>query len=335
MNKKQFIAFLVAVVIFVGAGYAGVRSAQRARESSAAAAQQLSESFAAAFSSAAAQSEALPAEPYVARLDVKGTIAQSAGTSLTAASEYDHEALLNYIDALIADPDNVGMLLYIDSPGGEMKTADELYLKLMDYKATQRPIYCYFDSTACSGGYYVAMASDEIWADRNSLCVNIGVYISTYNFTELFEKLGVEQVVFKSSENKGIGMAGVPWTEEQKEIYQSIVDEYYDQFLSVVAQGRGITKAQVAEKDDGREMLASQALRAGLIDGICRYEEYEQRVLEEMGTQVLYELTPAESPFRDLMRYFSSVMPRSDTQALLDFTQSHGGMVVMAYDANR
>ena len=333
MNKKQFIAFLAAVLIFVAAGFAGVRSAQRARENSAAYAQQLSESLTSALSPSGETS--LPGEPYVAKVEVTGTIAESAGASLTGVSEYDHQGLLDYIDALIGDENNVGMLLYVDSPGGEIKAADELYLKLMDYKATQRPIYCFFDSTACSGGYYVAMPADEIWADRNCMCVNIGVYISTYNLTGLFEKLGVEQVVFKSSENKGIGMAGVPWTEEQKEIYQSIVDEYYDQFLAVVAEGRGMTKEQVAQKDDGREMLASQALRAGFIDGICRYEEYEQRVLSQMGTDLLYEPVSEESSFLELMRYFSSAMPRSDTQALLDFAQSHSGMVVMAYDENR
>ncbi|MBQ9408064.1 MAG: S49 family peptidase, partial [Clostridia bacterium] len=225
--------------------------------------------------------------------------------------------------------------LFVDSPGGEIKAADELYLKLMDYKQTGRPIYCYFDSTACSGGYYVAMPADEIWADRNCICVNIGVYISTYNYAELMEKLGVEQVVFKSSENKGIGMGGVPWTEEQKAIYQSIVDEYYDQFLAVVAEGRNMTKEQVARNDDGREMLASQALRAGFIDGICRYEEYERRVLEEMGTDVLFEPAAEESSLWELMQYFSSVMPRSDTQVMMDFAESHSGMVVMAYDENR
>ena len=95
--------------------------------------------------------------------------------------------------------DEVDILYEYPWEFGEMKAGDDLYLKLMDYKATGRPIYCSFDSLACSGGYYVAMASDEICANRNCMCVNIGVYISTYNMTGLFEKLGVEQVTFKSS----------------------------------------------------------------------------------------------------------------------------------------
>ena len=332
MNKKQFLWFLLAVVIFVGAGWMGVRSAVSAREQMAAYSQQAAESFASTLAGTKSTGYDFPAEPYVARVDVEGTIlSESAGVSLASGGGYDHEAVLDYVDALMADENNTGMLLFVDSPGGEMGAADELYLKLMDYKATGRPIWCYFDSTACSGGYYIAMASDEIAANRNCMCVNIGVYIATYNFSGLFEKLGVEQIAFKSSENKGIGMTGIPWTEEQKEIYQSIVDEDYDLFLEIVAQGRGMTKDEVKERDDGREMTAKQALAAGFIDGICRYEEYEASVLDKAGTQVLYELPEAEVTISSLLRFFVSNMPQSDTQALSRFAESHSGIVVMAY----
>ena len=332
MNKKQFLWFLLAVVIFVGAGWMGVRSAVSAREQMAAYSQQAAESFASTLAGTKSTGYDFPAEPYVARVDVEGTIlSESAGMSLASGGGYDHEAVLDYVDALMADENNTGMLLFVDSPGGEMGAADELYLKLMDYKATGRPIWCYFDSTACSGGYYIAMASDEIAANRNCMCVNIGVYIATYNFSGLFEKLGVEQIAFKSSENKGIGMTGIPWTEEQKEIYQSIVDEDYDLFLEIVAQGRGMTKDEVKERDDGREMTAKQALAAGFIDGICRYEEYEASVLDKAGTQVLYELPEAEDTISSLLRFFVSNMPQSDTQALSRFAESHSGIVVMAY----
>ena len=332
MNKKQFLWLVLALAIFAATGYAGVQSAATAREQSAALMDQAAQTFTDALGATApGVGYDLPEEPYMARVDIVGTIAESGGTSFSAA-EYSHQATLSYIDALTADPDNLGLLLYIDSPGGEMKASDDLYLKLMDYKeATGRPIFCYFDGMACSGGYYAAMAADEIYANRNCMCVNIGVYISTYNMAGLFEKLGVEQVVFKSSENKGIGMTGVPWTDEQKEIYQSIVDLHYDQFLSVVASGRNMTKAQVAQKNDGREMLSSQALEAGFIDGIARYQDYETGVLEEMGTDILYELSVTENPWQSIFQYISSNSPKSDTQAMMEFAEANSGFVVMAY----
>lgn len=331
MDKKRFLWFLLAAAVFVAAGAAGVNSAVRAREASA----QYAEQAASLFSGIADATEnhpELPSEEYIARVDVDGTIMSGGGTPVTGGTGYNHDALLNYVDALIHDDYNQGILLYIDSPGGEMKASDELYLKLMDYKkATGRPIWCFFDGTACSGGYYVAMASDEICADRNCICVNIGVYISTYNMSGLFEKLGVEQIAFKSHENKGIGMTGLPWTDEQKEIYQTMVDLMYDQFLDVVAEGRNMTKEQVKEKDDGREMLACQALEAGFIDSIGRYEEYKDSVLERAGVSRLYEYKEARAPWEALFDYFYSAMPRSDTQALLDFARDNSGFVVMAY----
>ena len=332
MNKKQFLWFLLAMAVFLAVGFTGVNSALSAKERAASLAEQAS-SYAALFGGGSGVGYDFPDRPYMARVDVSGTIADSsATTALSSGSGYAHRATLDYVDALAEDENNLGILLFIDSPGGEIKASDELYLKLMDYKkATGRPIYCFFDGTACSGGYYVAMASDEICADRNCICVNIGVYISTYNMTGLFEKLGVEQIAFKSSENKGIGMTGLPWTEEQKAIYQSIVDIYYDQFLEIVAAGRHMTAEQVRAKDDGREMLAAQALEAGFIDSIGRWQDYKEDVLSRMGTDILYEYTPQEDPLWGFLKYFSSVMPRSDTQALLDFAQGHDRFVVMAY----
>ena len=330
MDKKRFLWFLLAAAVFAAVGLAGVNSAVRSREASAKYAEQAA-SYMSAMMSAPKKELTLPSEPYVARVDVSGTIASDTGMSVSGGG-YDHDALIKYVEKLTEDDNNLGILLYIDSPGGEMKASDELYLKLMDYKkATNRPIYCYFDGTACSGGYYVAMASDEICADRNCICVNIGVYISTYNYAGLFEKLGVEQIAFKSSENKGIGMGGLPWTEEQKEIYQTLIDLMYDQFLGVVADGRHMTKEQVKARDDGREMLASQALEAGFIDSIGRYDDYESDILSRMGTEKLYRYELAQSPWQELMQYLSRVMPRSDTQALLDFARDNSSFTVMAY----
>ena len=155
--------FLLAMAVFVAVGFAGVNSANRARETSASLAEQYASTFSELMGTDT-EAPALPQEPYVARVDVDGTIADSGTTGISAGTQaYAHQATLDYIDDLMADENNLGILLFIDSPGGEIKTSDELYLKLMDYKeATGRPIYCYFDGTACSGGYYVAMASDDI-----------------------------------------------------------------------------------------------------------------------------------------------------------------------------
>ncbi|MBE6969694.1 MAG: S49 family peptidase [Ruminococcaceae bacterium] len=325
MSKKQFIWLLIALLLFAATGVSGVLMAERAQQQSLAAMETM---FGSLFA-AEEESTTYPDGPYVARVNVEGAI-----TSAAAYGEgFDLDYTLRCIEDYMADEDNVGLLLYVNSPGGEMNASDTLYYKLMDYKTeTGRPIYCYFDDYACSGGYYVAMPADEIYANRNSMCVNIGVYISTYNFSGLFEKAGVEEVIFRSSENKGIGMPGTPWTEEQKEIYQSIVDLHYQQFLEVVAEGRGMTTDEVKRRDDGREMLAVQALEAGFIDGICRLEEYEQMVLANFSEDTVIYEPYVEPDFMDeLLGYLDSRLPKSDSQVWMDFAEKKSGMVVMAY----
>jgi len=326
MTKKQFIWLAIALLLFAGTGISGILMAERAQQQNLA---MVEDMFAGLFSGEEAVD--CPADsPYVARVNVEGSI-MSDGAAYGEGFDLDYT--IECIEDYMADENNVGLFLYINSPGGEMNASDTLYYKLMDYKTeTGRPIYCYFDDYACSGGYYVAMPADEIWANRNSMCVNIGVYISTYNFAGLFEKAGVEEVTFRSSPNKGIGMPGTPWTEEQKEIYQSIVDLHYQQFLEVVAEGRGMTADEVKRLDDGREMLAIQALEAGFIDGICRLEEYEQAVLADFSDDtVIYEPYIEPSPMEELFGYLDSRLPRSDSQVWMDFAEKNGGMVVMAY----
>lgn len=324
MNKKQFVWLLIALLLFTATGVTGVLMTERAQQQSLAAMEMFSGLF------TAEEDAALPETPYLARINVEGTIMADGAAY---GSSFDLDYILGCLEDYMADENNAGLFLYINSPGGEMNASDTLYYKLMDYKSeTGRPIYCYFDDYACSGGYYVAMPADEIYANRNSMCVNIGVYISTYNFSGLFEKAGVEEVIFRSSENKGIGMPGTPWTEEQKDIYQSIVDLHYQQFLEVVAEGRGINVEEVKRRNDGREMLASQALEVGLIDGICRLEEYEQMVLADFNDDtVIYEPAYPSDLMDELLGYLDSRMPKSDSQVWMDFAEKNGGMVVMAY----
>ena len=123
-------------------------------------------------------------------------------------------------------------------------------------------------------------------------------------------------------------------------------DEFVLGQLSVIAAAQEVQeknnariaelKAAAEEKKAERaaekaERTAAQALKAGFIDGICRYEEYEAQVLEKAGVDTLYQVPAEENPFAAFLRYFGSVMPQSDTQALTRFAESHSGIVVMAY----
>lgn len=213
-------------------------------------------------------------ESYIGVLHIEGTISESSSDVVTSSTSYSHQFLMDCVDDMMQDEDNKGILLYENSPGGSVYASDELYLKLEEYKRkTGRPIYTYMASEACSGAYYIASASDKIIANRNCWTGSIGVLISTiYDVSGLLDKLGISAVTIKSGKNKSMGSATTKMTKEQKQIFQSLVDEAYDQFVGIVAKGRDMSEKKVRKLADGRVYTARQAKQNGLVDQIAGYE---------------------------------------------------------------
>lgn len=228
-----------------------------------------------------------PTDAYVGVLHITGTISSAEATGLLYGdgTAYSQSYLLTSIDTMMADSDNIAILLYVDTPGGEIYATDELYLALEEYKAvTGRPIYAYFATMACSGGYYAAMASEYIYANRMTTTGSIGVtYGSHIDLSGFCEKLGIKVENITSGANKAMGSYFEPLSDEQREIYRSQLDEYYGYFVDIVADGRGMTVDEVKPLADGRTYTAKQALAAGLIDGIGSYEEFCDVVSEKLG----------------------------------------------------
>ena len=205
-------------------------------------------------------------KPYVARLFITGTIEESNQT-------YDQKWLLDTVDALKKDEDNKGIILFIDSPGGAVYQADELYLKLLDY-GEKKPVYAYLASMAASGGYYIACSAKHIVANRNTLTGSIGVIAGQFlDITELMEKYGVKSETIHAGRNKNMGNLNEPVTDEQRQIMQSVADECYEQFTGIVAERRKLPKEKVLELADGRIYTAKQAKNNGLIDDVQPWED--------------------------------------------------------------
>jgi protease-4 len=206
--------------------------------------------------------------PYVAIINITGIISEENKT-------YNQKWLLHKIRNAKNDKNNRGILLKIDSPGGTVYESDEAYLALEDYKAaTGRPIFAYFTSLAASGGYYIACASDYIYANRNCLTGSIGVIAGqSLDATVLLEKVGLKMTTITAGRNKNMGNYNSVLTEEQRSIMQSIADEAYEQFTGIVAESRKLELAKVKELADGRVYTANQAKNNGLIDSIRPFDE--------------------------------------------------------------
>ena len=204
---------------------------------------------------------------YIATISIEGTIEEENQT-------YNQKWLLSTIDELKWDSNNVGIMLKINSPGGAVYEADEVYLALLDYKTFNKPVFAYFESLAASGGYYIGCAADKIYANRNTLTGSIGViYGQHVDLSKLLEKYGIKYTTITAGENKSMGSIAEPLTQQQKDILQSIADECYEQFTGIVAESRNLDINTVKKLADGRVYTAKQALENKLIDEISTYND--------------------------------------------------------------
>ena len=333
MNFKQFAAVVAAIALFAATAYLGVQSASTVNNS-------LVESvggFSSLLNSGVNMDFSdFPSKPFLARIDVSGTIMPSYSDPFAVPAGYDHDLYMELVDALMDDDQNKGILLYVDSPGGTVYESDEMYLKLMQYREkTSRPIYAYFASEACSGGYYISMAANEIYANRNAWTGSIGVIISLLNYEGLSEKVGVKEVDITSGRNKAMGSAWEPMTDEQRGIFQSMVNEAYTQFVDIVTAGRKLERDRVLELADGRIYTAQQALDTGLIDHIAGEEDAFKAILEKAGLKPDAEIyVPARNSsnlFTVLFSRAAALRPKSDLELFRELTADKRNGAFMYY----
>jgi protease-4 len=151
--------------------------------------------------------------------------------------------------------------------------------------------------------------------------------------SELYNKLGIKEILITSSNNKGMGSSGSEMTEEHIAIYQSLVDEAYDQFVGIVAEGRNLTEERTREIADGRIYSALQAKEIDLIDEVQSYEAAVSYMEEVTGSEKYYKQLYTLTKWEELMTSVEAVMPKSDMQMAAELAaNSHSGvpMYIMA-----
>ena len=183
-----------------------------------------------------------------------------------------------------SDPRIGALIIRINSPGGTVTASDILHHEILRYKKkTGKPVVACLMDVAASGGYYVAMAADEVIAHPTTITGSIGVIAVKFNVQELFNKIGVGQETIKSGEMKDILSPFRPSTAEEKKILQEAIDQLYGRFVDVVAAGRkGLDRPAVARLADGRFYTAQQALDHKLVDRIGYLDETIERVKSQL-----------------------------------------------------
>ena len=165
------------------------------------------------------------------------------------------------------DDDVKAVVLRMNSPGGDAFLSEQLWHAVKQLRS-KKPVVVSMGDYAASGGYYISSAANRIVAQPNTLTGSIGIFGLFPNFSELVQKVGVNVEVVKTNDfaDLTISMPYKPLTNEQRALIQRHVEHGYDIFLSRVAEGRHMTKAQVDSVGQGRVWLGRKAQTLGLVD---------------------------------------------------------------------
>jgi protease-4 len=226
------------------------------------------------------------------------------------------------LQTALEDDEVKGVVLAVDSPGGEVTASDIIYNEVLKVQK-KKPVVVAMSSLGASGAYYLACAADWIVANPTTFTGSIGVIIQSLNYEGLFDKVGLDAVVFKSGKFKDMLSGSRPLTPEEGAYVEGMVKQVYERFLGIVASSRALEADELRDTlADGRILTGRDAKEAGLVDqlgyledafdkardlaeapdaGVIRYQSglNFQRLLRLMGagmeSKVEVQLTPGPS----------------------------------------
>ena len=197
----------------------------------------------------------------------------------------DSQNIVRQLSDYRHNPGVRGILLRIDSPGGAVAPAQEIYSEIMKLRADHKTVYASMGTVAASGGYYIACAADYVLANPGTLTGSIAAVMVFSNIEELTNKIGVKPVIIKSGKYKDVGSPLRAMNPEERKLLQNVVDDVHQQFVQAVAKGRGLSVSEVKEIADGRIMTGQQALKLKLIDEIGGLEKTLELLAKKIGVE--------------------------------------------------
>ena len=175
------------------------------------------------------------------------------------------ELIIEHIHRYRDDRSVKAIVLRIDSPGGSVAPVQEIYSEL---NKLEKPIVASMGGTAASGGYYIACAADQIFANPGTLTGSIGVIMQFMKMKGLYDKVGLDQEVVKSGEFKDFGSPVRSLTDKERALLQETIDDVHTQFVDAIFEGRSdhLVREEIVALADGRIFSGKQALESKLVD---------------------------------------------------------------------
>jgi protease-4 len=248
-----------------------------------------------------------PTGPHTALIEVRGEIA--------AGAEASAENLLPGIKTAFEDVSALAIVLRINSPGGSPVQAGIINDEIRRLKKLHqnKKVYAVVEETCASGAYYIAVAADEIYADKASVVGSIGVLMDSFGATGLMDKLGVERRLFAAGENKGIGDPFSPISDKQRAYIQATLDQIHQQFIAVVKQGRGTRLKETPDTFSGLFWNGEQALAMGLVDHLGNLDMVAREVVK---AEEVIDYTPRDNVAERLAKRFGASIGAGAVRAL-------------------
>ncbi|TVP82563.1 S49 family peptidase [Thioalkalivibrio sp.] len=199
---------------------------------------------------------------HVAVIDIEGLIA-----SATSANAEDINKTLR---KAFEDDDTRAVMLRINSGGGSPVQAGMIHDEIRRLRSQHEdiPVYAVISDVGASGAYYIAVAADEIYADKGSIVGSIGVRLDSFGLVGLMERWGIERRLFTAGEKKGFLDPFLPLQDEEVDHVKGVIDQIHDQFINVVREGRGDRLQDNGELFSGLVWTGIDSVELGLIDGL-------------------------------------------------------------------
>ena len=239
---------------------------------------------------------ATPSGPHTALVEVRGEIASD--------TEASAEVLVAALKSAFEDSGAQAVVIRFNSPGGSPVQAGIINDEIRRLKVLhKKKVYAVIEESCASGAYYIAVAADEIYADKASIVGSIGVLMDGFGFTGTMERLGIERRLITAGENKGIGDPFTPMSEKHRAYTQAMIDQIHEQFIEVVKEGRGARLKVSPDTFSGLFWNGEEAVRIGLADHLGNLDYVAREVVK---AEDIIDYTPQENVAERLAKRFGA-----------------------------
>lgn len=209
----------------------------------------------------------------IAIIPMDGVLVRKFSRVLNSSGVTSTDVLERVLKQVAEDETVKAVVLYADSPGGEVKGVPEAAAAMRDLEA-KKPVITYTDGQLASGAYWIASQTTAIYASKSADVGSIGAYVAFLDKTRMAEMIGLKVELFKSGKFKGMGFPGTALSDDQRVMIQGRVDEIATEFKYDVVAGRGRQGKKIsADAMDGQSFTTADATAKGLIDGAATFEQ--------------------------------------------------------------